>query len=583
MLDYQGLDTGYSIAISAIDELDANYSWSPINGSTVPLDGSYAYYRKKGVRCEAQVGWWSHWTQAIANGLPLWHAGRNNEFCRTQRLINIFAQEIEEADRLLQEERRNRFIGTVDIFQPDKSYRIPITVPLRDQPQYSESKNLVANSDFSIPGLARYNVPWGWTDRMTATTGLVEHYTANALTGTGCVRMKADAGEVCYLRQLVHSTLGAEDCVTASAWVNVPVPVDAPRSTDSAKYALVLTVLYADGTTTTSRVAIPAATAGGWRRIETTVSCDRRVFRADVMFVVDNEDGDSTWEVFVDGVQLEGAPGATSYERPLTELPHWLENRNRSLFYLQAVGAATERTVEHESGYPLTYSEYQHTKVWITQDKFDWWLQAVPTRTGSITATSGLSGTTRTRWGFEAESETKVRRNAAFQIGDNQIQYVVEDTPADILFSHDIADHFMDGADTLRDEYGIYADDDESFSVTIEALTVHRNMLWVVVKETFEGSTIRVLKVLRPAQRPDVLADDDQDNFLETIQDFRLDDADGTVTSVAFVEGNDAKLVMQKGDDQYSLDLYFDYAFWTTDLVTAALLRHNYSAELVVS
>jgi hypothetical protein len=333
----------------------------------------------------------------------------------------------------------------------------------------------------------------------------------------------------------------------------------------------------------TQRVALPSGTDGAWRRVEVTLTPTQRVARIDFMVVVDNDLGHD-YEIFVDACQLELGMAATSFDRKLDESPFWMaQNGRQSPFFLEALGAAAERTVEHIVGDEITYNEYPRYRIWATNDQFDWWLNSIPTRADSpVEDEDDLEATVRTRYGFGTNPEDRSRRAAVFQISDDatKIQWVYEETPIDVIFEYQIADHFMDGG--FYNEYGIPAEEDENFEIEIEAITVHKDMVWAVAKETWNGVTKRVLKILLPFQRPDVLADDDQPNFLETVRDIDLAYTSGSVTAIGFVDGDDTKLQMTIDGTDYIVNLWYDYVFFDRDVATSALLRHNYGSQDLV-
>jgi hypothetical protein len=580
MLDYDGLDTTYAFGVSASSWYDGEYSFGVTVAEYDDFSDTYSYVRSKGERYKPQVGYWTPFAQVVGNEFPLWHAGRTNFFSRTQRFLNILSHPLWEFDQRLQYDRRNRYISTVDMFQPDSAHRIGVNVPLQlDSKDVTDPKNLLANPDFSIPGLARYNMPWRWTDRFTATTGTVAHYEDNALMGSGCVRMFAAAGKSCFLRQNVQKTLGVNDSVTASAFVLVPIPETAGTSEGD----LVITVLYADGTSKMQKTALPGGTDGAWRRISATITPTKRVVRVDFMIAIVNELAHD-YEVFVDACQLELGTAPTSFFRRRGERLHWMDPDERPApYFVEALGSASSRTVEHVTGSPTTYSEYQRYRIWPTQDVYQWWLNAIPTRVDTMAVDSeSLEANVQFRYGFEASPHDRARRAAIFQISSDKtkIEWAIEETPIDVLFSYQLADHHMDGGNW--DEYGIADVEDTSYSIAIEAITLHKDLLWVVAKETWNSTTLRVLKVCLPFQRPDVLADSAQPNFLEVLQDYDLGLATGTVSAIGFAEGDDSKLLLTLDGGEYVAQLWYDYALYDEEVATSTLLRHNYQGKDLV-
>jgi len=580
MLDYDGLDTSYTFGVSSSSWYEGEYSFGVTTFDVADLIDTYSYIRSKGERYEPQVGYWTPFGQVVGNEFPPWHAARTNFFSRTQRFLNVLAHPLWEYDQKLQFHRRNSFISTMDIFQPDTAHRIGVNVEVqRDFGNENNPKNLLSNPDFSIPALARHSIPWRWTDRLSATTGTVEHYEDNALMGTGCIKMLASTGESCFLRQNVRKTLGINDSVTASAWVLVPIPV-AEEVVSPAE--LVMTLFYIDGTSVMEKTTLPGGTDGAWQRMSVTITPTKRVARVDFMIsIVSSLTHD--FEMFVDACQLELGTAPTSFFRRRGERPHWIEDERPAPYFVEALGAAASRTVEHVSGSPTTYNEYERYRIWPTTSTFTWWGNAIPTRLDTIAVDAdSLEANVLFRYGFEANSVDRARRAAMFQISTDQtkIEWVVEETPIDVIFDYQIADHHMDGGNW--DEYGILGEEDENSTIVIEALTIHKDLLWIVVLETWNSVTKRVLKVCKPFQRPDVLADSDQENFLEALQDYDLGLATGTISAIGFAEGDDSKLLLTRDGVGYVAQLWYDYAFYDEEVATSALLRHNYEGKDLV-
>jgi hypothetical protein len=578
--EYAAYDGGYSVIASDFASYDGAYAYiAAVDGIGAELNTNYQVARSIGTRFDPQAGWWSHWTQIIGNQFPPWHSARNKEFGQTQRFLNHAGQSMEEFERELQEFRRNSFIQSADTFQPDHAFRIYINRELRTSEGDYASPNLLRNPDFSIPGLTRYNLPWAWTDRFTATTGTVAHYTANSLTGTGCVKMTAASGEICYLKQAVASTVQSNDCITGSVWCLIPV--DSTYTAGTARARLIVSVMYEDGSSEITDQDLPVATDGYWQRVAVTITCSKRASQADIMVHLDNSEGSRTWEVFLDAFQLEAAASTSAWSMSFERFPHWINETSRAPIGVQSIGASAERTIELVTNFGVTYDEVPHTRIWPLVTVEEWWVRAIPTRVDLVTPATEPTGIIRTRWGFLADENTRRRFNTGFRIQNNQIQLYVEDTPVDVVFAYSVADHFMDGNDS-KELYGIYGEEDAAFTVTFEALTVHREKLWVIIKEVYEGTTTRVLKILKPGQAPTVLGDSTQTNFLETIQDFDVGDNTGTCNSVAFVDGDDTKLAVDISSTVKVLNLYYDYGFFDSSHITNLLLRHEYTGETLV-
>ena len=522
-------------------------------------------------RYDPQVGHWSFWTQAIGNAFPAWHAARKNPIGRTQVLLNAAAIGVEDVHRQILEYRRNAYLETANLFQPGKAFRIAVARRARSSPSDFPRQNLLYNADFSIPGPARLGTALGWD--ATGTTGTSRRYAANAFTGTGCMRLHAAAGQECFLRQRVPASEGgtstAPTTVSASLWVLLPYAVS-----NIGVGTLEVTVENADGSSASATVAIPAGTGGAWRRLSVPVTTSRRVQDVAIEIHLDNDTG-AAIEMFADAAQLEfGA--VTPWAINPGALPVWLERPSLGPVFVEAVAPAVDRTVG-----AVTYAEHAHRRIWLTPWAPDWWLRAMPTRVGSIAAYSGsATGTTRNLWGFRADPDTRSRRTSRYVVEDNRIKLVDANTPVDVHESFKLAERWFDNDGF--DRYAVWDEEPGGYTVTIEALTIHRDRLWIVVKETWQSVTYRTLKIARTAPSGWVLADPDITNYLEVLADFDMGLNTGTCTSVAFAEGRDDLLLLTIGGSPYSIDVFYDYAFFSEDDLGALLLRHDYQGDTIV-
>lgn len=563
---------------------NGSFSFSLADWDTGNILVATSYTPEQGARYEGQVGHWSYWTQALGNAFPIWHGARRNPIGLTQTFLNHAAIGLEGAAIQALRARRNFFVQTADAFQPAKSYLVPLTRAPRELgnvPRY----NLLANADFSLPGLARYGTPVFWSKRGSATTGTVEMYSANALTGSGCALLSTGVGEEAYLHQSIEGAFGetrdgqqvAE--LTASLWILVPRQA---TETDTTGY-FSLTLAYEDGSGETFRITLPTGTDGGWRRISVTGRATKRAIGADVQIHVVNGSG-GLLEVFADAAQLEMGSTVRPWMPMADYAPTWWNNFDLSPAYLHAIGSASSIT-KGAGPASVTYDEYEHIRVWVAKSEGDWWLDALPTRTGTMAAdlTDDVAAI-RSIWGFVAETESRERRTTKLAVNTttNTID-LVDNLVPDVYESYQLAESLLDQDDRLR--YAVWEEEDSAnFSRTLECLTIHRDRLWVVSLETYLSTTYRVLKICRPHSNSYVLADEDLPNYLEVLQDYNLGVTSGSCTAIGFVEGNENKVLLTIDAVVYTVPLYYDYAFWSASRELELLSRHEYSGyDLVVT
>jgi hypothetical protein len=524
-------------------------------------------------RYDPQVGHWSYWTQAIGNAFPHWHAARKNPIGRTQTFLNVAGIGIEGLHRSILEFRRNAYLETANLFQPSSAFRVPVSRPARVNTSDFPRRNLLYNPDFSISGPARTKIPLGWDVNGASTTGVVDRYAANAFTGTGCVRFTADNGEDCYLQQEVTTSDGgvstAANSVTGSIWVLLPY-----TASSTSIGQLQVTINHADGTSSSGTSSVPEGTGGGWRRVSVTLTTTKRIQSLEIQVLLDNDSG-STKEMFIDAAQLEF--GKLSPWTPNAgALPHWFERPSLGPVFAESVSSGTSRTVGS-----VTYDEYVHNRIWLTPWVADWWERALPTRVGTLAAYAGSEvGTEREIWGFNADVDTRERRTMKYTIADNRLKLVDAVTPVDVYYSFKIAERWFDNDGF--DRYAIWDEEPGGYTVTFEAFTIHRDRIWLIVKEVYNSTTYRTLKIVRPSPSGWVLADDTITDYLEVLADFDTGLNTGTCTSVRFADGNENLLLLTIDASEYSLDVFYDYAFFDPNNTGSLLLRHAYTGDTLV-
>ena len=565
-----------------------SYAYTLNAGETGRLTTGWSYASEAGTRFEPQGGHWSYWTQAIGNAYPHWHAARKNEFGRTQTFINHAGIGLEGAHREQMQLRRNMFIGTADTFLPGAAHAIPVTRELRLAPEAFSRHNILQNPDFSISGLARTKLPWAWSKRGSDSTGTVELYSQNSLVGTNSMRISCTTGQKAYLHQTLYASAarlnqGDQDItVTGSFWVLVPAASGYAANIGE----ITVTLGYEDGTGVAARASLPSSTNGAWKRLDVSVVATNRVSSADLMITVESVTDEAA--VFVDAAQLEAGAQVRSWAPNPNSVPHWLvmhSTQPRSALnapvYVESVGAASSRTTDHLTGYDISYDEYEHNKIWVTSSVDDWWESALPTRVSALsTPILELEAITQNVWGFRADPHSRRRRTNILRISGNRIQRVDLLTTNDVWAEYQIAEPFLEYVPKVT--YGIWDKDDTGYDIDLEALTIHRDRLWVVARETYQGTTRRVLKICKTAGNSFTLADTGVDNYLELLQDWDLGPDTGTCTAIGFSEGDDSTLVVEIDSGQQTTTMYYDYGYWTPDQENQVLIRHDYGTDTLV-
>jgi len=312
--------------------------------------------------------------------------------------------------------------------------------------------------------------------------------------------------------------------------------------------------------------------------VKVTGQASKRVTNADFQIRVENSSG-SSLEVFADAAQLELGTKARPWSPNVDDSPTWWSSFSQAPIYLHAIGAGSSR-----SAGGFDYTEYEHIRVWVTSSEDDWWERALPSRLGVLgTDSSSSVGQIKNLWGFHAESEGRDRRTTKLQVNaTTDTVDLLDNRTNDLYESYDLADLNVDQDEVLK--FTVWGDEDTGFTRDLEALTIHRDLAWVVGKETYQGTTTRVLKVCRPHTNGYVLADDDLSNYLEVIQDYDMGDTTGTCTAIGFPEGDEEKLMLTIDGTSHSVGLHYDYAYWAASHEVELISRHEYTGyDLVIT
>jgi len=524
-------------------------------------------------RWERKAGFWAFSTQEIGNAFPRWHAARLNTGGNTQELINAWGMGFDHVKLEYAEFRKFLFLDTVPLTDPDL-FRHAGVVDFGLDVVKDRSKNFLLNPSFAYRGLARRNLPIYWNTFRAKTTGTVALVDTPVFIGSNSVKMHADAGENCYLSQTIAHVVESCRSLTASIWYMVPLPEDTLVAEEH--YAgLCLTVVYANGTADIKRVAFDLGTGGMWRRASVTIELEHELYAATFGVQVEN-DTDHAFRVYLGAAQLESSPDPTPWsEHDLTFVPYQTEDIRTGPPCDVYIDFGTEEVTEEIiDGYPVTYDARSGRTLLYMRNHEALWTQALPMR-ATTTALSELPDcSTFDMFGWYANPERE-RFNTRWRIANNLIEQYNADIPAETICVWDIGELHLD--EDLRPWVGIAgADEFPTFSRTLEALCVHKGMLWVLCKETEDGSTHRVLKVIDPWSRwPIPLAyDQGLDSLhLECKGDVDIGLSTGTADYLGVLEEDPETFVMRIGSTYYKIELEYDhYAF---DYTRAQVIMRN--------
>lgn len=554
--------------------LGVNYAFSASNYSTSTLGVSVSWaHQHNAPRWERQFGWWAWSTQSIGNLFPRWHMARLNVKGDTQKLINAWGMSFDRVTLGYLAFRKEIYLATADLAQPDIFYHgnmLDIGFDVKKRP------NLLQNPSMSMCQIARRKHPTWWSTRKAGTTGEVVLVESPTFIGTHSARMTVEPGEEAYLQQAVFLSFPSETKISFSIWYMVPVAIDQEEE-DSDLACIYLSIMYASSKMSVTKVPLKIGTGGQWVQASVSVELTEEMYMAKA--VVALRGGNQSLRVYVGAAQLESG-----------DVTPWSENDFPKLVAFPGLGGTypvdayvelDEEATGEETfiGDAVAWTSKKKRALFPVSSQDDYWGQMVPTR---ATASDDLpSSTERTILGWYSTVEGE-SWSTSWAIQGNKLVQRNAAITNEILAEFDIGEFWLD-----EDEPSVIglltSDEDPGFSRVLEALTVHKNLLWVVCKETENGTTSRVLKVLKPWSRwslPNAYDQGIPNMHLECLGDVLLPVSSGTVDYLAFSEDRPDSIVIRLDDEFTAIDLWFDYAMHVTP-ERQVILRHDYDGKLV--
>ena len=500
---------------------------------------------------EPKAGWYSRWTQKIANSLPSWNKIRRQRDSVGQTLINAIAgKHVEHTWDEMERAVRNRYPGTIEVDQPDLVTRVSLSRSLNLN-SATKVYNRLFNSSFEIwPNQAE--IPQYWRYAGDATVEVVDE----GFVGNRALRLSAALNESVTIYQDMERAIPAGQEWTFSAWYSITSALS--LTVPASGFGLEAVGYLVDNTTETLRSPFLADTDGNAKKVSLTGSFTKYVTKVRVSLVVTHTPSFTfTDAVVVDLVQAEEGVVATSW-RPhfLDNWPHvdifskisplWLEDGNRTQF-VESLKDFWIRAMPTR----LTYAQQ------ITDSGP---ADSAPAAVGGITSYGTTGRFVETDFHKEDWLYTIEAYSAA---GTPKLRMIGTDVP-DILGTFDLA---------FRNWRNWY---EEDTSIEIEAITYFSGRVWVVHKKNdLLGVQKRYLSVVDPKTpwpRP---------SYLEAPITLELTTPSlGTlITRVEFRYDDQQHIYIGDGLDTYVYTLHYDY-FMIND--RSLILREDPSSISII-
>lgn len=512
-------------------------------------------------------------TQDLGNLFPRWHAARLNVGGNTQEVINSWAMNFDEMKMEFARFKRSLFIDTLPIDEPSVFY-YGGSVDLKDEAIKRRDANLLANPSFSQMGLARRKTPIGWTTWLAMTTGTVQLVDEPVFVGSYSAKLKADPGERCYLAQTVQNPVEKGSSLTGSLWYLVPATSGLIESKVSRAHIYV-SIIYTNGTMDIKKTPLELGTDGNWRRAIVTIKLARELYSATFGIVVENDLGHSLI-VYAGAAQLEVGQVPSKWgESNRTRIPYQTEDIIVGSPVDAYVDFGTQpRTEEIAPGHPITYMARRGRSLTYFANTDEVWQQALPTKATTTALAEIVPSTKLDKWGWFGNPEQE-RFETRWRITNNKLEQYNARIPTETVCMWDIGELYLN--EDFRLDVGIYSSgENASFSRTIEALTFIDNRLWVLCKETENGVTTRVVKILNPSSRWPVPLAYEQglpSLHLECLADIDVGLSTGTADYIGVIDTDPDRLLIRVNGNYYSVNL--EYTAYTYLLNRAQLILRS--------
>lgn len=578
--EFNALPINYRYTTAQMQSLDILYQYEAVEAQESSFGVVYKYSRDEDLdRDPAQRGFWAWTTQELGNLFPHWSMPRFNIGGPTQQLLNSWGMGFDNMKAEFVHYRRNLFLATADESDPDLFFHAACV----DFKEYKRrAKNLLQNPHFSIAGLARHKLPLHWSKNMAETTGTVQLVSSPVLMGSYSVSMLAAPGEVCFLRQTLTPGGAKGSPLTASVWYMSPID-DNTESNRSETSGLFLSVVYADGSAELTSVALDHGTGGEWRRASCTLDLAKELFALH-FYVRLNNTGTESIKYYVAAAQLERSPTATPYEDPIATVIPYI--RDQVPLYDGPIDVyvdygTEEATEEIITGAPVTYDSRSGRRLTYIPDEGIFWDRLPPSRcTATLLTVPAPGATQRTTLGWFNSPEDEYF-TTSWRVAGNKLEQYNQRIPSEIVAQFDLAEFNLD--EEANGQIAVLTDTEKpGFSRTLETLCIHKNLIYLVCKETDDGVTARYLKLINPHSRwPLPLAQEQEISmWLEVLGDVEIPVSSGTCDYVGPIDASPERFLIRIGAEYYTLDFEYDF-FMFVPQRRQVVLRTEFDAPVI--
>lgn len=488
-------------------------------------------------------------TQEIMNNFPLWTTMRIDPNAIAHKMMHAVGQHIEFVRSQIISMRNESFISTADITQTWKLYRVSnkrigeiSTSSTLDQVR--SFRNLLENSDFSIqqPLRIRKAMFWLGTYSLDSTKSVFGTYSA----------LLEDVGSV-YQEVNLDNVIDTSNSLVFSFYYQTDATA---VYEDELTLSALIHVIYDDDTRDIYRKAIPAYTSSKWNRFNIKIKPLKKISIIQTQVIL--RDNSSVSKINVDCAQLEIGESPSPWVGRASDRPWFILNNQIPRIHVGKKSDVLPRT-----------------SIWVLDDDYSFQYNVPPTRVKLTNLLFDDTATITSSWSRMVD-HNRQEWPTRWRISNNKLQIENILVGNEVFFEYDIGEISPDSY-----QFIVYT----NVTRTLLALTVYRDILYVLVKEVFQGRTEYYLKSVKPH------VSQYTKTYLECYGEVRLNLEDWikdlsplssyptTGYKIAISDNDGSRLAIKLPDSRVLIyKLYFDYGF--IDTTEAILyLREDYNSD----
>ncbi len=582
-MEQANLNISYAVRQQSVTGLAVSYAIGAVEASVSSLTVAYAIAQSNNATVMDEfAGTWADNTQAAANMLPDWHAGRKGgPGSNYQQFLNSAAQGIDDLQNKMHRGRRNLHLYTAETKEVSEVYLAPVSQPAKQNP----SQNLLLNSDFTDKKPAIIDQPMHWSS--AGTTGTIT-YAEDSLFGGSAVELRAAAGSRCRLSQSVDLSSTPGQSLTFSAWIKTPLAASVASgesaSTDVAH--IQLSALRMDGTPLSTQVALPVTTSGSWQRVSATVKATSEIYSASCKIEVGATDTTRTHLTYVGGMQLEVGEVSTSWQQGDNDSPD-------APYGVVAFGS--ESTAQETiGGQATTWTQTPGQRVHFISNEAEFLSTFIPTSITSVVSTATQSPSlAETAKGFYYEWTDKRPFTTSYEIDSSDSSVINRNLreTGEVYQAFKLAEKGIVSSSEFVNADSFF-EDNGSYTQEIRAICLLEGNLLALVKDSYTptGGTLSEawsIKVIGLNQHPGT-------DFLQVVADLKIpadaqfsfiESQSGAFNYMGVATGDPKTLVLAtSGSTPAYFNITVAYDYYTADLNRGQLVtRENYAGNLVIT